>query len=178
MHTASTSTSERTSQSFCQIDKLGFGGCHENSTCLTTGLTGMSCSSGCNSNWFFLGVIKHLRKKFWLKPYEIIIYAWKGDCPSRKWVCLRLRTGGDLRVPLFLPAFCFSCLAISFYSSPSDFLLCVAPVARIALFFFFFLIVRTQQSAVSIPVDMTHWFTLLSWSMFFLYWFDYKFNPH
>lgn len=133
MHTASTSTSERTSQSFCQIDKLGFGGCHENSTCLTTGLTGMSCSSGCNSNWFFLGVIKHLRKKFWLKPYEIIIYAWKDDCPSRKWVCPRLRTGGDLRVPLFLPAFCFSCLAISFYSSPSDFLLCVAPLARIAL---------------------------------------------
>lgn len=36
MQAAPTSNSERTSQSFCQLDESGFGGCHDNVTCLTT----------------------------------------------------------------------------------------------------------------------------------------------
>lgn len=36
MQAAPTSTSERTSQSFCQLDESGFGGCRDNVTCLTT----------------------------------------------------------------------------------------------------------------------------------------------
>lgn len=36
MQAAPTNTSERTSQSFCQLDEFGFGGCHGNVTCQTT----------------------------------------------------------------------------------------------------------------------------------------------
>lgn len=144
----------------------------------------ITCWLGCHAPQAAI-LIHFLRMKFWLKPYEITIYPWKDDCPSRNWVCPPLRSGLRVQMLLFCPAFCFSCLAISFYSSPSEFspLCCISgqncSINKFKPDFFLFASFTLGTQRYLSRHDPQHWLCFHGLTLLFFYTFHYlKFNPH